>query len=50
METENTISQMERFIRDNSRRVSSMEWDACQINKEKHNFLGTGQTEILVEM
>jgi hypothetical protein len=27
-----------------------MEWDVYQINKEKHNFLGSGRTEISVEM
>jgi len=50
MEMGSTIFQMELFIKDNLRRVFSMEWDACQINKEKHSFLGSGLMEILVEM
>ena len=50
MEMENIIFQMELSIKDNSKKVYSMEWDVYQIKKELHNYLDIGQMEISLEI
>ena len=50
MEMENIIFQMELSIKDNSKKVYSMEWDVYQIKKELHSYLDIGQMEISLEI